>query len=174
MSLFSELKRRNVLRVALAYLAASWLLIQIVETLFPIFGLANALIRVVAILLGIGFPAVLIFSWLYELTPEGLKLERDVVTRFTKPEEIVRTVIEATGSDAKVSDYDKDLPAKGIAYYAEHMDRIINALQLPYAQAVADIKKIKAEMAADAKKKPEAVLMAVRLTPAKAKKMLPN
>ena len=78
MSLFSELKRRNVLRVAVAYLAVAWLLIQIVETLFPVFGLSDALIRLVVILLAIGFPLTLIFSWLYELTPEGLKLERDV------------------------------------------------------------------------------------------------
>ncbi|MFQ5981831.1 MAG: tetratricopeptide repeat protein, partial [Woeseiaceae bacterium] len=78
MSLFSELKRRNVLRVAIAYLAASWLLIQVVGLLFPIFGLSDILIRLVVIILAIGFPAILIFSWVYELTPEGLKLERDV------------------------------------------------------------------------------------------------
>ncbi len=78
MSLFSELKRRNVVRVAIAYLAASWLLIQIVETLFPVFGLSAALIRLVVTLLAIGFPLVLIFSWLYELTPEGLKREKDI------------------------------------------------------------------------------------------------
>jgi len=78
MSLFSELKHRNVLRVAIAYLAVSWLLIQIVETLFPIFGLADELVRLFVIILVIGFPLILIFSWLYELTPEGLKLEKDV------------------------------------------------------------------------------------------------
>ena len=72
MSLFSELKRRNVLRVAIAYLAVSWLLIQIVETLFPIFGLSEELVRLFVILLVTGFPLVLIFSWLYELTPEGV------------------------------------------------------------------------------------------------------
>ncbi len=76
--LFEELKRRNVLRVAIAYLAVSWLLIQIVETLFPIFGRSDALVRLVVIFLIIGFPLILIFSWLYELTPDGLKLERDV------------------------------------------------------------------------------------------------
>ena len=78
MTLFSELKHRNVLRVAIAYLAVSWLLIQIVETLFPIFGLANELVRLFVIILVIGFPLILIFSWLFELTPEGLKLEKDV------------------------------------------------------------------------------------------------
>jgi TolB-like protein/Tfp pilus assembly protein PilF len=78
MSLYSELKHRNVLRVAIAYLAVSWLLIQVIETLFPVFGYSDAAIRLVVILLAIGFPLVLILSWLYELTPEGLKLEKDV------------------------------------------------------------------------------------------------
>jgi len=78
LSLFNELKRRSVLRVAIAYLAASWLLIQIVETLFPIFGLSDTLIRLIVIFLAIGLPLALIFSWLYELTPEGLKLEEDI------------------------------------------------------------------------------------------------
>ena len=75
---FEELKRRNVLRVAIAYLAASWLLIQLVETLFPIFDLSAGLIRLVVILVAIGFPLVLIFSWLYELTAEGIRLEREI------------------------------------------------------------------------------------------------
>jgi adenylate cyclase len=78
MSLFSELKRRNVIRVAIAYVAFAWLTIQVVETLFPIYGLTDAHIRIVVALLAIGSPLLLIFSWLYELTPEGLKLDRDV------------------------------------------------------------------------------------------------
>ncbi len=78
MSLFSELKRRNVFRVAIAYLAASWLLTEVAGTLFPMFGFGDAPARIVVILLAIGFPLFLVFSWVYELTPEGLKLEKDV------------------------------------------------------------------------------------------------
>jgi len=78
MSLFSELKRRNVIRVAIAYVAFAWLIIQVVETLFPVYGLTGEHIRIVVALLAIGLPLVLVFSWLYELTPEGLKLDRDV------------------------------------------------------------------------------------------------
>lgn len=78
MSFSEELKRRNVPRVAIAYLAAAWLLVQVVETLFPVFGFTDAHIRIVVVLLAIGFPLVLLFSWVYELTPEGLQLERDV------------------------------------------------------------------------------------------------
>lgn len=78
MSVLSELQRRNVFRVAIGYLAAAWLLIQIVETVFPVFGLSNDSIRVTIILLSIGFPFVLIISWLYELTPDGFKLEKEI------------------------------------------------------------------------------------------------
>ena len=76
MSFVSELKRRNVLRVAIGYLAAAWLLIQLVETLFPIFDLSEESIRLVVILLAIGFPLILIISWLYELTPDGLMRDK--------------------------------------------------------------------------------------------------
>ncbi len=86
MSLFSELKRRNVLRAAIAYLAVSWVLIQVVETLFPIFGLSDELIRLLVILLVIGFPLILIFSWLYELTPEGvMTAEAAEAAGYTEP-----------------------------------------------------------------------------------------
>ena len=78
MSFIEELKRRNVLRVGVAYVIASWLMIQVAETIFPLFGFDEGPARVVVVMLAIGFPLVLIFSWLYELTPEGLKLEREV------------------------------------------------------------------------------------------------
>jgi len=74
-SFFNELKRRNVLRVAAAYIVASWLIIQVVETLFPVFGLADGTIRVVVIVLAIGLVRIVIVSWAFEVTPEGLKLD---------------------------------------------------------------------------------------------------
>ena len=77
MSLLDELKRRNVLRVAVAYLAGSWLLIQILETLFPIFGAAETSIRFVVIALAIGFIPVVILSWVFEFTPTGFQLDKD-------------------------------------------------------------------------------------------------
>jgi len=78
MSLFSELKRRNVLRVAIAYLAGAWLLVEVTDTIFPYFNLGETAVRILIILLAIGFPLFLIFSWVFEFTPEGLKLEKDV------------------------------------------------------------------------------------------------
>ncbi len=77
-SFLEELKRRNVLRVAAAYLAVSWLLIQVVETVFPAFGFGGTDVRIVIVVLVIGLIPVLIFSWAFELTPEGLKKEWEV------------------------------------------------------------------------------------------------
>lgn len=79
MSLFNELKRRNVLRVAAAYVVAAWLVVQVVETIFPIYGLSDAAIRVVISMLAVAFIPTLVFSWVFEFTPEGLKREIDVV-----------------------------------------------------------------------------------------------
>jgi TolB-like protein/Tfp pilus assembly protein PilF len=78
MSIVQELKRRNVFRVAVAYLTGAWLIIEIVQTLFPVYGLSDASIRLVVTLLTIGFPLVMVFSWVYELTPEGLRREKDI------------------------------------------------------------------------------------------------
>ena len=78
MSLLTELKRRNVLRVVAGYVAVSWLAIQIVETLFPMFGLSDAAARGVVIALAIGFIPALVFAWIFELTPEGFKRDAEV------------------------------------------------------------------------------------------------
>jgi len=78
MSLVGELKRRNVFRVGAAYVVASWLLIQVAETLFPLFGFDDNLTRNVVIALAIGLIPALIAAWVFELTPEGLKKEKDV------------------------------------------------------------------------------------------------
>jgi TolB-like protein len=78
MSLYRELKRRNVIRVAIAYLAGSWLLIEVAETIFPLYGLGDTPARIVVTLLAIGFPLFLVFSWVFEITPEGLKKEKDI------------------------------------------------------------------------------------------------
>jgi len=78
MSILSELSRRNVFRIAIAYLAASWFLIQVLETLFPIFGLAQTSIQAVVIVLTVGFVPVAILAWLFQVTPDGLKFDAEV------------------------------------------------------------------------------------------------
>lgn len=77
-SLFSELKRRNVFRVALAYAVVAWLLMQIGDTLAPALLLPEWTTRFLAFLLILGFPLALFFSWAFELTPEGLRPEKAV------------------------------------------------------------------------------------------------
>ena len=78
MSLFDELKRRNVFRVGFAYLVLGWVLLQVVDVVLPILELPDWVARLVLLLLAVGFPIVLIFAWAFELTPEGIKRERDV------------------------------------------------------------------------------------------------
>ncbi len=72
MSFIAELRRRNVIRTAVAYLAAAWLLIQVFESLLPVFGWPDSSIRYVFIALGIGFVPVMFAAWVFELTPDGL------------------------------------------------------------------------------------------------------
>ena len=78
MSLIQELKRRNVIRMAGLYLVGAWLVVQVAETLLPIFGTPDWVLKTLVALLALGFVPALVFSWLYELTPEGLKRDADV------------------------------------------------------------------------------------------------
>ncbi len=78
MSLFRELKRRNVLRAGAAYVVAAWLLIQVAETIFPLFGFGDTPARIVVIMLAIGFIPAMIVAWVFEWTPEGLKKESEI------------------------------------------------------------------------------------------------
>src|SRR6266403_1493192 len=77
-SFFAELKRRNVTRFAGLYLVGAWLLVQVAGTVLPMFGAPDWLPRSIVILLAIGFIPALIFSWIFELTPQGLKRDEDV------------------------------------------------------------------------------------------------
>ena len=78
MGLVSELRRRNVIRVAIAYAIAAWFLIEVSATTFPMLRLPEWTATFVTVLLLIGFPVALIIAWAFELTPEGLKKESDV------------------------------------------------------------------------------------------------
>ena len=72
MALFDEIRRRNVHRVAIAYVAAAWLLVQVIDTLFPLFGLPDSVARGAVIALAIGFVPAVVLAWVFELTPDGL------------------------------------------------------------------------------------------------------
>ena len=78
MSLFNELKRRNVFKVAAAYIIVAWLLLQVSDTLVPALHLPEWFHSGVALLLILGFPVAMIFAWAFEMTPEGIKKEKEV------------------------------------------------------------------------------------------------
>ncbi len=78
MNLVAELQRRNVVRMAGLYLVGAWLIVQVSATLLPAFGAPPWVLRVLVALLVIGFVGALVFSWVYELTPEGVKRDADV------------------------------------------------------------------------------------------------
>src|ERR1700676_3975214 len=75
---FSELKRRNVYKVAVAYAIVGWLLVQVATQVFPFLEIPNWVVRLVITLVAIGFPIALVIAWAFELTPEGLKRTEDV------------------------------------------------------------------------------------------------
>ena len=78
MSLFAELKRRNVIRMAGLYLVGAWLIVQVAGTVLPMFGAPEWIGRSVVLLLAIGFIPALVFAWAFELTPEGIKRDEEV------------------------------------------------------------------------------------------------
>jgi TolB-like protein/predicted Zn-dependent protease len=78
MSLFAELKRRNVFRVAAAYLVVGWLLIEVSDTVFPRLGLPEWTVTLVIALVLLGLPLALFMAWAFELTPDGMKRTEDV------------------------------------------------------------------------------------------------
>ncbi len=77
-NLFEQLKRRNVFRAAATYLALSWVLLQVIALITPAFGLPESLMQIFTIVLLLGFIPVLIISWVYEVTPDGLKKESEI------------------------------------------------------------------------------------------------
>jgi TolB-like protein/Flp pilus assembly protein TadD len=75
---FAELKRRNVFKVAVAYVVAGWALAQGIAQVFPVFDVPNWAIRLIVILIIIGFPVAIVLAWAFEITPEGIKRTEEV------------------------------------------------------------------------------------------------
>src|ERR1700750_632357 len=84
-SFFAELKRRNVYKVAVAYAVVGWLLVQVATQVFPFFEVPNWAVRLVILLLMLGFPVALVLAWAFEITPEGIKRADEV-----SPEDSIR------------------------------------------------------------------------------------
>jgi hypothetical protein len=77
-SLLEELKRRNVVRVGIAYLVAAWLVLQVIDLVIESVSAPAWVMQMILVLIALGFPIVLGVAWAFEITPEGVKRERDV------------------------------------------------------------------------------------------------
>lgn len=77
-SYFEELKRRNVFKAALAYLVVGWIILQVISIVFPLLNIATSVSKTVLVILLVGFPIWLVFAWVYEVTPEGLKKTKQI------------------------------------------------------------------------------------------------
>jgi len=96
MSLFAELKRRNVLRVATAYTVTAWLIIQVADTVLPFFGFSDGVIRNVIVLLVLGFIPAVVLAWIFRLTPDGIERDRgfrDAATEQSATRNLDRAII---------------------------------------------------------------------------------
>jgi TolB-like protein/thioredoxin-like negative regulator of GroEL len=128
-SFFSELKRRNVYKVAVAYIVGGWALSQGIAQVFPVFDVPNWAVRLVILIIIIGFPVAVVLAWAFELTPEGLKRTEDVdpIVAARAPKKHVWIYVVAIGAvlsialfffgryTARSSDGASNLPAKSIA-----------------------------------------------------------
>src|SRR5438128_2020779 len=134
LNLFSELKRRNVYKVAVAYAIVGWLLVQVATQVFPFLEIPNWVVRLVIALVVIGFPIALVIAWAFEATPEGIKrtevadaMPVSAATRRKKHAWIYVVVIAAaisvalfflgryTAGNKSVTSVPNELPAKSIA-----------------------------------------------------------
>src|SRR5216117_162227 len=102
---FGELKRRNVYKVAFAYIVAGWALAQGIAQVFPVFGVPNGIVRLIVVLIVIGFSIVLIFAWAFEITPEGLKstAEADAMPSSARPTNRTWIYIVVVGAAVSLS-----------------------------------------------------------------------
>ena len=85
-NLFAEMRRRSVYKVAVAYAVVAWLIIQVTTQTFPIFEIPSWCVRLVVVLLALGFPIAVVLAWAYELTPEGIKRADELPAHQPRPQ----------------------------------------------------------------------------------------
>jgi adenylate cyclase len=97
---FSELKRRNVYKVAVAYIVGGWALSEGISQVFPVFDVPNGIIRLIVILITAGLPVALVLSWMFEITPEGIKrtATADAMPASAKPKNYVWLYVVVIGA----------------------------------------------------------------------------
>jgi TolB-like protein/Flp pilus assembly protein TadD len=108
LSIFNELKRRNVFKVGIAYVVVAWLVAQVLQLVFESFGTPDWAIKTVLVLLATGLPFALFFAWAFEMTPEGLKREHEV--------DRSQSTVAQTGN--KLNHLISALMALALAYFA--------------------------------------------------------
>lgn len=91
-SFFEELKRRHVWRIAAGYAVAAWLLVQVATQVFPFFNIPNWSVRLIVVVLAIGFPVAVVLAWVYELTPEGVRRTEPADSPDARPEYASRQI----------------------------------------------------------------------------------
>ena len=97
---FSELKRRNVYKVAVAYIVGGWALSEGISQVFPVFDVPNAIIRLIVILMIAGLPVALVLAWMFEITPEGIKrtATADAMPASAKPKKYLWLYVVVIGA----------------------------------------------------------------------------
>ena len=96
---FAELKRRNVYKVAVAYIVAGWALSQGIAQVFPLFDVPNSAIRAIVLLIILGLPVALVLAWMFELTSQGIKRTEtaDAMPAAAKPQKYVWIYVVVIG-----------------------------------------------------------------------------
>jgi TolB-like protein len=115
-SFVAELKRRNVIRVAGLYLVGAWLLTQVASTVLPTFDVPNWVLRAIIVVVALGFIPALVFAWIFELTPQGIKRDEDVDPAASIAPQTAREPLSAVHG------------LRGTRTPAQRMDRVIIAL----------------------------------------------
>jgi TolB-like protein len=97
---FAELKRRNVYKVAVAYIVGGWALSEGISQVFPVFDVPNGIIRLIVILITAGLPVALVLAWMFEITPEGIKrtATADAMPASAKPKKYVWLYVVVIGA----------------------------------------------------------------------------
>src|SRR6266498_2687799 len=126
---FAELRRRNVYKVAIAYGVVAWLLMQVASQIFPFFEIPNWAVRLVVLLLIIGFPVALILAWAFELTPEGIKRAEDV--------DVSKSITRKTGRKLDFSIIAVLLLATGILLFQRLHPKVSPAVSLSPEKSIA-------------------------------------
>src|SRR3989442_3747250 len=100
---FAELKRRNVDKVAVAYAVVAWLVIQAASIFLPAFDAPPWVMKILIIVIVLGFPIALVLSWAFEITPEGIKLESEVAPNKSITRRTGRKIVALTIAVAAVA-----------------------------------------------------------------------